>query len=108
SLLSLSPISPIPRNNTKHAHHGWQRQQWHQQRRIQQQRWVHLHQQRHKLPGNHYCSRDYGNGSNAYHYSNTDGSYYYSNPNGSTYYNSGSGYAQYTSPSGETHKSSGN
>lgn len=22
--------------------------------------------------GNHYCSRDYGNGSNSYHYSNTE------------------------------------
>ncbi len=31
--------------------------------------------------GNHWCTRDYGSGSNPnpYHYSNTDGSYYYSN-----------------------------
>jgi hypothetical protein len=53
--------------------------------------------------GNHYCSRDYGNGSNSYHYSNRDGSYYYANPDGSTYYNTGSsgsggGYAVYTPP----------
>nr|GAT57363.1 predicted protein [Mycena chlorophos] len=38
--------------------------------------------------GNHYCNREYSNGS-GYHYSNTNGSYYYSNPNGSTYYNNG-------------------
>ncbi|KAL4964868.1 uncharacterized protein BDV14DRAFT_173848 [Aspergillus stella-maris] len=25
--------------------------------------------------GNHYCSRDYGNGSNSYHYSNRSASY---------------------------------
>ncbi|KAF9647028.1 hypothetical protein BDM02DRAFT_2840487 [Thelephora ganbajun] len=51
------------------------------------------------LQGNHYCSRDYGNGSNSYHYSNQDGSYYYANPNGSTYYNDGKGEATYTPPS---------
>ena len=68
------------------------------------------------LQGNHYCSRDYGNGSNSYHYSNRyvflslearfafmclcrDGSYYYANPNGSTYYNNGQGEATYTPPS---------
>ena len=69
------------------------------------------------LQGNHYCSRDYGNGSNSYHYSNQyvslssvgsrtrlihmyrDGSYYYANPNGSTYYNDGKGEAKYTPPS---------
>lgn len=67
------------------------------------------------LQGNHYCSRDYGNGSNSYHYSNQyvfpsflgsarliclcrDGSYYYANPNGSTYYNDGAGKAVYTPP----------
>ncbi|OAA61722.1 hypothetical protein SPI_04581 [Niveomyces insectorum RCEF 264] len=50
--------------------------------------------------GNHYCSRDYGNGSNAYHYSNNNGSYYYQNPSGSTYYNNGAGGSTYTSPSG--------
>ena len=75
--------------------------------------------------GNHYCSRDYGNGSNSYHYSNSyvnhllcqtrsscipiywlnlsshsNGSYYYANPNGSTYYNNGNGGSNYTPPSG--------
>ncbi|KAI0039267.1 hypothetical protein FA95DRAFT_1042549 [Auriscalpium vulgare] len=54
------------------------------------------------IQGNHYCKRDYGNGSNAYHYSNRDGSYYYSNPDGSTYFNNGKGYERYTSPSGNT------
>ncbi|KJK60704.1 hypothetical protein P875_00053104 [Aspergillus parasiticus SU-1] len=57
--------------------------------------------------GNHYCSRDYGTGSDsngsgrgdAYHYSNSNGSYYYSNSNGSTYYNDGKGGSTYT-PSG--------
>ncbi|KAM7200454.1 hypothetical protein V8F33_003900 [Rhypophila sp. PSN 637] len=55
--------------------------------------------------GNHYCARDYGNGSNSYHYSNTDGSYYYSNPNGSTYHNNGSGGSTYTAPSGYSQSS---
>ncbi|GAA6058964.1 hypothetical protein JCM10212_001674 [Sporobolomyces blumeae] len=53
--------------------------------------------------GNHYCSRDYGSGSqnsNSYHYSNSNGSHYYSNPNGSTYYNSGNGYSSYTKSDG--------
>ncbi|KAF9264116.1 hypothetical protein L218DRAFT_926340 [Marasmius fiardii PR-910] len=52
--------------------------------------------------GNHWCHRDDGTGSNAYHYSNRDGSYYYQNPNGSKYYNSGDGYSRYTSPDGQT------
>ncbi|TFY71688.1 hypothetical protein EVG20_g1323 [Dentipellis fragilis] len=50
--------------------------------------------------GNHYCSRNYGNGSNTYHYSNRDGGYYYSNPDGSKYYNNGKGYSRYISPKG--------
>ncbi|KAG2413060.1 hypothetical protein HFD88_010619 [Aspergillus terreus] len=61
--------------------------------------------------GNHWCSRDYGTGSDsngagrgdAYHYSNQNGSYYYSNSNGSTYYNNGKGEAWYTS-GGDTRK----
>lgn len=53
--------------------------------------------------GNHYCSRDYGNGSNSFHYSNTDGSYYYSNPDGSKYYNNGNGGSTYTSTAGNRH-----
>ncbi|PYI15710.1 hypothetical protein BO86DRAFT_391683 [Aspergillus japonicus CBS 114.51] len=56
--------------------------------------------------GNHWCSRDYGTGSDsngpdrgdAYHYSNQNGSYYYSNSDGSTYYNDGKGGAVYTPP----------
>jgi hypothetical protein len=73
------------------------------------------------LQGNHYCSRDYGSGtnSNSYHYSNSyaptclpcrywqlivssNGSYYYSNSNGSTYYNNGQGNSTYTPPGGES------
>ncbi|GAA6050640.1 hypothetical protein JCM3770_000867 [Rhodotorula araucariae] len=58
--------------------------------------------------GNHYCDRDYGNGSNSYHYSNNDGSYYYSNSDGSKYYNSGDGgYASYTKSDGSGWTSSG-
>ncbi|GAB1218286.1 hypothetical protein ATERTT37_007540 [Aspergillus terreus] len=76
--------------------------------------------------GNHWCSRDYGTGSDsngagrgdAYHYSNLyvgtlsqslvltvarNGSYYYFNSNGSTYYNNGKGEAWYTSE-GDTRK----
>ncbi|KZT07277.1 uncharacterized protein LAESUDRAFT_624619, partial [Laetiporus sulphureus 93-53] len=56
--------------------------------------------------GNHYCHRDFDDGSSGYHYSNNDGSYYYSNPNGSSYYNSGDGYSQYTSPGGQTYSNS--
>ncbi|KAF8448249.1 hypothetical protein BDZ91DRAFT_752304 [Kalaharituber pfeilii] len=48
--------------------------------------------------GSHYCSRDYGNGSNAYHYSNSDGSYYYSNSDGSKYHDDGKGGSYYSPP----------
>ncbi|KAL4903891.1 hypothetical protein BDW74DRAFT_179476 [Aspergillus multicolor] len=64
--------------------------------------------------GNHFCTRDYGNGSNSFHYSNMfvispfhcpeDGSYYYSNPDGSTYYNDGNGGSVYTPPSDTSDK----
>ncbi|GAA5999555.1 uncharacterized protein JCM10292_004224 [Rhodotorula paludigena] len=80
--------------------------------------------------GNHYCSRDFDNGSSGYHCasrstpsrspfprssrapptfadSNSDGSYYYSNSDGSTYYNSGDGYSNYTSSDGTSHQSYG-
>ncbi|RMZ43250.1 hypothetical protein CA14_007409 [Aspergillus flavus] len=58
--------------------------------------------------GNHYCSRDYGTGSDrtvlvvVMHTTTLtghNGSYYYSNSNGSTYYNDGKGGSTYT-PSG--------